>query len=58
VIIHHRDVVDRPDGIALSSQTLPLHSHNAIVRVWLELAGIGVALSFRPFDFRDLDGLS
>jgi len=51
VIIHHCDAADRPDGIALSSQTLSLHSHNAIVWVWLELGGIGVALSFGPLIF-------
>jgi O-antigen ligase len=51
VIINHCDAADRPDGIALSSQTLPLHSHNAILQVWLELGGIGVALSFGPLTF-------
>ena len=51
VIIHHCDAANRPDGIALSSQTLPLHSHNAILQVWLELGGIGVALGFGPLVF-------
>jgi exopolysaccharide production protein ExoQ len=51
VIIHHCDAADRPDGIALSSQTLPLHSHNAILQVWLELGGVGVALGFGPLTF-------
>jgi O-antigen ligase len=48
VTIHHCDAADRPDGIALSSETLPLHSHNAILQVWLELGGIGVVLGFGP----------
>jgi O-antigen ligase len=51
VIMHHCDAADRPDGIALSSQTLPLHSHNAILQVSLELGGIGVALNFGPLIF-------
>jgi O-antigen ligase len=51
VIIHHCDEADRPDGIALSNQTLPLHPHNAILQVWLELGGIGVALGFGPLIF-------
>jgi exopolysaccharide production protein ExoQ len=51
VIIHHCDDADRPDGIALSSQTLPLHPHNAILQVWLELGGVGVALGFGPLVF-------
>ena len=51
VIIHHCDDADRPDGIALSSQTLPLHPHNAILQVWLELGGVGVALRFGPLVF-------
>ena len=46
VIIHHCDAVDRHDRIARSSQTLPLRSRNAILPVWLELGGIGVAPSF------------
>lgn len=51
LIIHYCDGADLPDGIALSSQTLPLHSHNAILQVWLELGGIGVALGFAPLIF-------
>ena len=51
VIIHHCDTANRPDGIALSSETLPLHSHNAVLQVWLELGGIGVALGFGPLLF-------
>lgn len=48
VIIRHCDVTQHPDGIALSSQTLPLHPHNAILQVWLELGGVGIALGFGP----------
>jgi len=51
VIIHHCDAADRPDGVALSSETLPLHSHNAILQVWLELGGVGVLLGFGPLIF-------
>jgi O-antigen ligase len=51
VIIHHCDDADRPDGVALSSQVLPLHPHNAILQVWLELGGVGVALGFGPLIF-------
>jgi exopolysaccharide production protein ExoQ len=51
LIIHHCDAADRPDGVALSSETLPLHSHNAILQVWLELGGIGVVLGFGPLIF-------
>lgn len=48
MIIHHCDATDLPDGIGLSSRTLPLNSQNAILQVWLELGGIGVAVSFGP----------
>jgi exopolysaccharide production protein ExoQ len=51
VIIHHCDAADQPDGIALSSETLPLHSHNAVLQVWLELGGVGVVLGFGPLIF-------
>ena len=51
VIIHHCDEADRPDGIALSNQALPLHPHNAVLQVWLELGGVGVALGFGPLIF-------
>jgi exopolysaccharide production protein ExoQ len=51
MIIHHCDAAEQPDGIALSSQTLPLHPHNAILQVWLELGGVGVALGFGPLMF-------
>jgi O-antigen ligase len=51
VIIHHGDATDPPDGIWPLSQPLLLHSHNAILQVWLELGGIGVALSFGPLIF-------
>jgi hypothetical protein len=32
----------------LDSQILPLHPHNAILQIWLELGGIGALLSFGP----------
>jgi len=48
---HHCDDADRPDGIALSSQVLPLHPHNAILQVWIELGGVGAALGFGPLIF-------
>jgi O-antigen ligase len=51
VVIYHCDEADRPDGIALSNQALPLHPHNAVLQVWLELGGIGVALGFGPVIF-------
>ena len=51
MIIHHCDAADLPDGIGLSSRTLPLNSQNAILQVWLELGGIGVAVSFGPSIF-------
>jgi O-antigen ligase len=51
VIIHRCDEADRPDGIALSNHALPLHPHNAVLQVWLELGGIGVALGFGPLIF-------
>lgn len=48
VIIRHCDAAEHPDGIALTSQSLPLHPHNAVLQVWLELGGIGVALGLGP----------
>jgi len=51
VVIHHCDEAGRPDGIALSNQALPLHPHNAVLQVWLELGGVGVALGFGPLIF-------
>jgi O-Antigen ligase len=51
VVIHRCDAADRPDGVALSSQILPLHPHDAILQVWLELGGIGAALGFAPLAF-------
>jgi O-antigen ligase len=48
VTIRHCDSAERPDGVALSSQILPLHPHNAILQVWLELGGVGIALGFGP----------
>jgi hypothetical protein len=50
-IIHHCDAADRPDGIALSSQTLPLHSRNVISQVWLELGGPWVTPSIGLLNF-------
>jgi O-antigen ligase len=51
VVIHHCDEAGRPDRIALSNQALPLHPHNAVLQVWLELGGVGVALGFGPLIF-------
>jgi exopolysaccharide production protein ExoQ len=34
--------------IALQSNILPLHPHNGILQVWLELGGIGALLGFVP----------
>ena len=48
VVIHRCDEAGRSDGIALSNQALPLHPHNAVLQVWLELGGVGVALCFGP----------
>jgi O-antigen ligase len=48
VIIQHCDAALQPDGIALSSEILPLHPHNGILQVWLELGGIGIGLGFGP----------
>ena len=45
------DEAGRPNGIALSNQALPLHPHNAVLQVWLELGGVGVALGFGPLIF-------
>ncbi|MBV8936314.1 MAG: hypothetical protein JO095_10980 [Alphaproteobacteria bacterium] len=47
-IIRHCDAAQQPTGVALSSEILPPHPHNVILQVWLELGGIGVALSFAP----------
>jgi exopolysaccharide production protein ExoQ len=51
VVIRACDAAGRPDGIALSSEILPLHPHNGILQVWLELGGIGAALGFAPLFF-------
>ena len=48
VVIRHCDATEHPDGIALTSQILPLHPHNIILQVWLELGGIGLGLAFVP----------
>ena len=48
VIIHQCDAAGRPHDLALSSVILPLHPHNAILQVWLELGGVGIVLSFGP----------
>jgi exopolysaccharide production protein ExoQ len=48
VIIRRCDAARQPDGIALSSEILPLHPHNGILQVWLELGGIGIGLAFGP----------
>jgi O-antigen ligase len=42
-----------PDGdtgtMVLGNEILPLHPHNGILQVWLELGGIGALLGFGPF---------
>jgi hypothetical protein len=48
VIIRRCDTVGGRDGVVLSSVILPLHPHNAILQVWLELGGVGIVLSFGP----------
>jgi len=48
VVIHR---CDEPDGVALSSEILPLHPHNGILQIWLELGGVGVAFAFAPLLF-------
>ena len=48
VMIHHCDAAEQPDGVVLSSEILPLHPHNGILQIWLELGGIGICLSFGP----------
>jgi len=34
----------RPDGTAATGPALPLHTHNAVIQIWLELGLVGVAL--------------
>ncbi len=47
VAIHACDAALAPTGkLVLESEILPLHPHNAILQIWLELGGIGAALSF------------
>lgn len=48
VVIRHCDAAEQPGAIALSSEILPLHPHNAILQMWLELGGVGVGLAFVP----------
>jgi exopolysaccharide production protein ExoQ len=48
VIIRHCDAAQHSDGIALSSEILPLHPHNGILQVWLKLGVIGIGLGFGP----------
>jgi len=48
VMIHHCDAAEQPDGIALSGEIVPLHPHNGILQIWLELGGIGIGLFFVP----------
>lgn len=39
-----------PDAgrVVISSETLPLHPHNGILQVWLELGGVGMLLGLAP----------
>jgi len=48
VTIRRCDAAQQPDRIALSSEILPLHPHNGILQVWLELGGVGILLSVAP----------
>lgn len=48
VIIRRCDAAERLDGIGFSSKILALRPHNAILQVWLELGGVGIALGFGP----------
>jgi O-antigen ligase len=48
VIIRHCDTAGRPHDVALSSVILPLHPHNAILQLWLELGGVGMVLGVGP----------
>lgn len=45
VVIRGCDAEQRPTKrVAVNGTLMPLHPHNAILQVWLELGGIGVAL--------------
>ena len=47
VVVHRCDAEGRPtDVVPINSVIMPLHPHNAILQVWLELGGIGAALWF------------
>jgi O-antigen ligase len=47
VVVHRCDAEGRPtDRVPIDSVVMPLHPHNAILQVWLELGGIGAALGF------------
>jgi O-antigen ligase len=39
----------QPGRMVLGSTILPLHPHNGILQIWLELGGIGAALGFGAF---------
>jgi exopolysaccharide production protein ExoQ len=49
VTLYHCPPDPAAGQVALSSEALPLHPHNGILQVWLELGGIGAALGFVPF---------
>jgi O-antigen ligase len=38
-------------GVAIDGEILPLHPHNAVLQVWLELGGVGVLLGFGALAF-------
>lgn len=46
LVIRSCDAANRPAEIAIDNQILPLHPHNGILQVWLELGGVGAALGF------------
>jgi exopolysaccharide production protein ExoQ len=39
----------RAGQVAMTSEILPLHPHNGILQVWLELGGLGALFGFGPF---------
>ena len=48
VVLHFCPPSPAAGAVALGSTILPLHPHNAILQIWLELGGIGALLSFGP----------
>jgi exopolysaccharide production protein ExoQ len=48
VVIYRCDAEGKPTGLRprVDGTVLPLHPHNAILQVWLELGGIGALIGF------------